>query len=108
MILLSLSRTLARLEDTAPEEIASIPALMENAIVQPFSNEGRAIDSGLDTIVLPVIQTVVNRSVARAFQSSTFQTALNRAIQKYLAEPEVANKMAVRTIDTPVFMVIVV
>lgn len=48
-----------------------------------------------------VTRTVVKLSVTKAFQSSVFQSAVNRAVQKFLVESHVANVVATRTNDLP-------
>lgn len=58
-----------------------------------------------DSKALLVIGTVVNRSAPKAIQSSAFQTAVKRAVQKCSAEPLVVTKVATRTIEALIFSV---
>lgn len=50
-----------------------------------------------------VVQVVVNRSVAKAFQSSALQSAVERAVHISPAVRHIANDMATRTTDLLVF-----
>lgn len=59
------------LKDTLREQIASIPALVEDAIVRFFGEVGRSAESGSDTNAMAVIRAVVNLSVAKAFKSTS-------------------------------------
>lgn len=52
-----------------------------------------------------MIRTVVNRSVAKVFQISVFQIAVEDAVDKYLAEPNVTKIVAPRANDLPSFTV---
>lgn len=66
----TLFRSLARLESTVRDQLASIPGVMENSVVRLFDDAGWAMVSKPDTNVLAVIRKVVNVSVVKAFQSS--------------------------------------
>lgn len=99
---------ITRLEDTARKQIASIPALAEDAAVRLFGDAGCAAESSPDTKVMSVIRTVVSRAATMAFQSSAFQTAVKRAVQKFMTKPHVVNDVATRTIDARAFTVPVV
>lgn len=56
-----------RQENTVREQITNILTLVEDAIVWPFGDAGRPTKSSPDTKILPVLQTVFNRSVSEAF-----------------------------------------
>lgn len=93
-IQLTLSRSSARLENTVHNQYASIRAVVDDTVLRLFDDARRAKESSTDTKALEVLRIVFNRSVAKAFQSSLFQSALERATQKCLAEPHVANDVA--------------
>lgn len=57
---------------------------------------------------MAVIRTVVNRSVVWPLQIPVVKTAVERAIQKFLAEPQITNNEATRTTNLQAFMVPVV
>lgn len=88
------------------DRIASILHLVENAVVRFFGKEGRTTESSPETKQMAVIQTLFNRPGAKAFHSSAFQTAMESAVHKFMAEPLVANDEATRTISLPVFTVL--
>lgn len=89
----------------AKEDIPPHPAPVQDTIVWFFGDVGSATESSPDTKVMSVIRTVVNQSVAKAWQSSTFQTAMEKEVQKYLVEPHVVNDVATHTIDAPALVV---
>lgn len=64
--------------------------------------------SSRDTKVILVVQTVVNRSVAKVFQGSGFQTDMKEAVRKCVAKPHVFIDVATCTIDDPALTVSVV
>lgn len=88
----------AWLEDTALVQLSIILAVEENTVVCIFRDAGPATKSSPGTEVSSVTNTVINRSVAKAFESSAFQTATEPVAYKFLAEPHVANNVATRTI----------
>lgn len=57
------------------------------------------MESSSDIMVMSVIRTVLNQSVAKGFPSSTFQTAMNRAVQKCMVVSYVVNDVPKSTID---------
>lgn len=59
-IRLSQSCSPARLEESVCKQIATIPALVKDAVVRLFDDAGLATESSPDTKVMSVIQTVVN------------------------------------------------
>lgn len=71
-------------------QVASSLALEEDAVVR-LADAERETEWNLHTEVKVVIQMVVNRSIAKVFQRSALQDAVERAVQKLLAEPLVAN-----------------
>lgn len=83
----------------------SILALAGDAVVQLLSKAGGGTESSPDTKLMSVIRTVVNRSVAKAFQSSAFQIAAKRAVQKRLAKLHVFNVLATLTVNALAFTV---
>lgn len=52
-----------------------------------------------------MIRAVVNKYVAKVFESPAFQIAVKRAFQKRLTEPHVVNDVVTRTIEFPAFTV---
>lgn len=62
----------AKLECTVCKQIMSILVLIEDAGVRLFSDAGRTTESSSDDKVIRVIQTIVNRAVAKDFQSAAF------------------------------------
>lgn len=61
------SRSSAKLKNTLRGRIASISAVVEDAVVRLFSDARRATESSSDTKVMSAIRTVVNRLVTKAF-----------------------------------------
>lgn len=72
---------------------------MEDTIVRLFEIAGPGTDSSLDTKKMAVIHRAVNRSVDKAFQSCTFQSAVEEAVSQCLAESHVANEVLSSTTD---------
>lgn len=70
------SALLARLENTTPELIASIPALIEDAVSPLLGEAGRVTESCLDTQVISLIQTVVSRVLTKGFRSVNIYSAV--------------------------------
>lgn len=66
------SASMDRLENTFQVQIDSIPALVEHAVIRLFGDAGSATDSSFDTKMISVIQTVVNRALAKASEVPTF------------------------------------
>lgn len=95
----------ARLGNILCEQIPSISVLAEHAVVRLFGDLGRETESSTDTKVTVVVETVINRSVSKAFWSSAFKTRTNKAVQKWLTERHVDNNVATRTIDIQAFTV---
>lgn len=56
---------------------------------------------------MSVVRTVVIQPPSKDFQSSVFQSEVERAVQKFLTERHVADNVAACTIDLLVFMVTV-
>lgn len=73
------------------KQCRSILVLMKDAVVRLFSDAEWTDELILDRKGMAEIQTVVSRSVTKAFQSSSFQTIVGIAIHKCLAEQNVAN-----------------
>lgn len=71
----------ARSEDIVREQVASIPALVKDAVVGLFGDARSATESSADAKALPVIQTVDNWSVSKAFPNSAFFTSVERSVQ---------------------------
>lgn len=105
IIWLTQSRSTAGLKHTVREHIANIPDLLKDAVVRLFNDKGRKTVSSPDSKVMAVNQTVVNRSVTKAFQSSAFHTTVKRAQHKCLAEPHLVNEVATRAINLPAFTI---
>lgn len=80
------SASSTRLVKTVREQIASILALLEDAVVRLFGDAGGAKETRPDTKLKSVLRTVVNRAVAQAFQSLSFYLVVERAVQKFLPE----------------------
>lgn len=99
------SALLAKLENTVCEQIASIPALLEDAVVRLFGDAGRVTESTPDTKVISVIQTVVSRSLVNLFRSVAFYLALEGAVHKCVSEPPSFDAVATRMIDASAFVV---
>lgn len=81
------------------DQFASILATVQEAVLRLFGEAGRATESGPDSKVMAVIRAVINWSVARAFQSFAFQSAVERAGLKCLPELHAANDVVLCTID---------
>lgn len=87
------------------KQIEIIRALVEDADVRLVDDTGRVTESSLVTKIIPVIRIVVNRSVAKAFQSSTFSSAVEIAVKTCVVEPHVVNDVAICTVDASAFKV---
>lgn len=96
---------MARIKDIIREYITSIPALVEKAALRLFGDTGLATESFLDTNVLSVVRNAVSHSVAKTCKTSARWTAVELAVQKYLAEFNAATELFTRTIDAPAFTV---
>lgn len=48
---------------------------------------------------------VVNRALAKAFQSAAFQTAVEQAVHKCVTKPQIVDAVATRTIFAHIFTV---
>lgn len=70
-----------------------------------FSDAGLATESGQDTKVMAVTQTVVNRRSNKPFQSSAPRISVETAEQKSLGDPPVTNYVVTCTIDLLAFTV---
>lgn len=100
------SRSMKKVVYTVREQLANHPALVKNAVERPFSNAGLEAESRPGAKVTSMIRTVINQSVAKVFQSSAFQTAVETALQKCLADPHAINDVAINTIDATAFTVL--
>lgn len=92
-------RSYVLLEDTSRIHFASIPAVDEETIVRLLDNTGLAMISNTDTKAIAVIHTVGNSSIDESFQSSAFQSAMERAFYKCLAELHAEKDVVTRAID---------
>lgn len=99
------SRSYARPDDTVRYQASSIQVVVDDTDVQHFDEAGRAAESRANSKVLAEIATVVSRSDAEAFSNSSFQSAVEGAAHKCLAETTVTNRVATRTIDIPALTV---
>lgn len=71
-IQLAHSRSQAGLEGTVRDQLASVPAKMEDTAVRLFGSAERAAEWNPGIKVLVVIRTVVIGSIAKAFEGSAF------------------------------------
>lgn len=79
----------------------STTVVAEDAGAQIFVNARGATESNSDAKVLPVISTVVNRFIAKALQTSSPHTSVDRSVQKYLAMPHAIFNIVKSTINAP-------
>lgn len=92
---------LVRPEDTVYIQIASNPTLAENAVMSLFGNAGGQLLLRQDIKVLSAILIVINRSIGRVSQSSSFEHKVQLVLQNHSTEPEVDDKVAIRFILAP-------
>lgn len=97
------SRSLARLEDMVLDQFASIYGTSEEPVFSLLGNAGPKTKSGPATKVLVVIRTVVNRSISKAYYGTAFRISVERELAKRMAEPYVADDVALHATDLQVF-----
>lgn len=89
----------AQLDNTVREQIASIPALVENAVMRFFGNAGKVTESSPNTKVIPVIKTVVSGALAKDLRSAAACFAVEDAVHKWAQEPPSVDTVAAKLID---------
>lgn len=90
------------------EQIASISAAVEYAVISLFGNACRATESSPDKKVIAVIQTVVKTALAKGLQIFAYYLAMEDAVYKFMPEPMNVDAVVVKLIDSPAFTVRVV
>lgn len=82
------------------EQISSILALMEDAAIYLFEDAGKSMKSSLDTKVMSLIQTVVNRALAKVFEVPRF-FAIGKAVQKSVSELPSVDEVTANYVASP-------
>lgn len=102
------SRSSARTENTIHDQFVSIPGVVKDSAVRRFGGSGRTTESRPATGFFSVIFTVINGSIAKTFQSSVFQSSVERAVQKCLADSKFTKVIKTRAVDlrTPIVSVV--
>lgn len=90
-----------RMETTLRKQFAVIPALVEDADIRLLGDVIRVTESISDTKVIPVIRTVVSRSLAKGFWNATFYLAVDGAVHKCVSEPLSVDSVAEKLVDAP-------
>lgn len=87
------------------DQIVSILAHVEDLSIGLFGDTERVMESNLDFHIVSVVRAVFSQSGGKAIPSSAFQPAVERAVQKCLAEPHVVSEVWTSTIDAKAFAV---
>lgn len=69
------------------EQIASIPALVEETIIRLSEDVGRVTESRPDTKMISEIRTVVNRALVKSFWSANLYSSVQDAVHECIPEP---------------------
>lgn len=91
--------------DQHTAQMASIPALVEDAAIPLFRNAGRATNSSLEKKVATVIPSVVSRALDKRLPSSAFHSTVKEFVQKCLPEPSSVDVVVAKLINNPPFSV---
>lgn len=75
------SASSARIEKSMRDQIAGIQTLVEDGLMRLLGNGVRSIESNSNPAVIRKIQTVGDRSDAKALQGPTFNGSLKQALQ---------------------------
>lgn len=78
--------SLARLESTVCEEVASVLALVEDAVVPLLGEAASYMESIQDTKMISLIDKVVRRALPRGFQSAAYCSAVEETIRKRVSK----------------------
>lgn len=79
--------------------------MVEEVVLRLLGDTGRVTESRLDTVIFSVICTVVDSACVKSFQRSSFQTTMNRVVQKHVVELYMVDAVATCTIDFRVFII---
>lgn len=83
--------------------IAGISVLVKVALTSLLCDAGQSTKSGPHPVLIEAIQTVVYRAVAKALQTTSFQTVVEQAVHNMVLEPHILNAIATRIIDSLAF-----
>lgn len=81
------------------EQIASIAAPVEDAVIRLFPNACQATESSPDMKLIPVIYTVVNMALAKRVRSAAFFSVVGDKVHNCIPEPPSADAAAARLVD---------
>lgn len=85
--------------------IDSIPVLVEEAILRLIGDMDQATESSLDTKVISLIPTAVNRALARGFRSATFYAVVEEVVHECVPKPRMIDAVARKRVNSPFFTV---
>lgn len=95
----------ASVESTIREQVATIPALVDDALTRLFGDAGRSSDSSLDTKVIFVIPTVVSIALDNAIRSAAYYSAVEEAVQECKPASPILDAVEAKLVEAPSFMV---
>lgn len=88
-----------RLEYLIQNQMAGIPALVKDALIEIIGDGDRTTESSAHLNVITAIQTIVDWAVAKANQVFSFNTALKQTVRNNVHEPHALNAAATRVLD---------
>lgn len=99
------SASATRLEKTVREQIPSIAALVQDAVIRPFGHLGQTPESIRDMKVISVIRTVVNKALAKDFCIAASFAAVEEEVHNCVPELPSEDAVATKLVDVASFAV---
>lgn len=82
-----------------------MPDLIEDAVVKRFGDVVRASKLSRDKKMTSVMEMVLDRAMAEASKSASFQMVVEPLVQKRVVEPHIVDSVVTRMIDAPALTV---